>query len=190
MTAGDDGFWVLEANRGELLWVALDGQVTRIVDLSANHPVWSALTVAPDGGVYAGTLTPAPHTEGTARVVHIAPDGQVTDVWTVLTTVTGLAVGPDGSLYALEMATDISPDGNMRPGTGRLVRQTGLDSYEEVVTGLEYPIDLELGPDGALYVALPAYGANDQAGAIIRVDLDHPRPMVMDNSHACRRQLP
>ena len=78
MAAGDDGFWVLEANRGELLWVTLDGQVTRIVDLSADHPVWSALTVAPEGGVYAGTLTPAPHTEGTARVVHITPDGQVT----------------------------------------------------------------------------------------------------------------
>jgi plastocyanin len=179
--AGDDGFWVLEANRGELLWVTLDGQVSRIVDLSADHPVWSALTVAPEGGVYAGTLTPAPHTEGTAKVVHITPAGQVSDVWTGLTTVTGLAVGPDGSLYALEMATGIA-DGNMRPGTGRLVRQTGPDSLEEVVTGLEYPIDLELGPDDALYVALPSYGANDQAGAILRVDLDHSRPMIMDNN--------
>lgn len=182
MEAGDGGFWVLEANRGELLWVTLDGQVTRIVDLSADHPVWSALTVAPDGGVYAGTLTPAPHTDGTAKVVHITRDGQVTDVWTNLTTVTGLAVGPDGSLYALEMASDVDADGNMRPSTGRVVRQTGPDSLEEVVTGLEYPIDLELGPDGALYVALPSYGANDQAGVIIRVDLDHPRPMAMDNA--------
>lgn len=181
MVASDDGFWVLEANRGELLSVTLEGEVTRIADLSAAHPVWTALVAAPDGGVYAGTLTPAPHTEGTARVVHITADGQVSDVWTVLTTVTGLAIGPDGSLYALEMATGIGSDGNMRPGTGRLLRQTGLDSYEEVVTGLEYPIDLELGPDDALYVALPAYGANDQAGAIIRVDLDHPRPIAMDN---------
>ena len=181
MAAGDGGFWVLEANRGELLRVTLEGQVTRIVDLSADHPVWSALTVAPAGGVFAGTLTPAPHTDGSARVVHITPDGQVSDAWTGLTTVTGLAIGPDGSLYALEMATG-NADGTMRPGTGRLVRKTGPDSLEEVVTGLEYPIDLELGPDGALYVALPSYGANDQAGAIIRVDLDQPRPIAMDNA--------
>ncbi|MDQ2655251.1 MAG: plastocyanin/azurin family copper-binding protein, partial [Chloroflexota bacterium] len=65
-------------------------------------------------------------------------------------------------------------------GTGRVVRQTGPDSHEVVITGLEYPIALELGPDGGLYVALPAYGPNAGAGAIIRIDLDHPRPMAFD----------
>lgn len=182
MQAGDGGLWVLESNRGELLWITLDGQVTRVVDLSADHPVWTALAVAPDGSVFAGTLTPSPHLESSARVVRITADGNVSDAWTGLSTVTGLAVGPDGSLYAAEMATSITPDGGMPPGTGRVVRQTGPDSLEEVVTGLEFPIAMELGPDGGLYVALPAYGANDQAGAIIRVDLDHPRPMVMDPS--------
>lgn len=112
--------------------------------------------------------------------MRITPDGEVEDIWTGLSTVTGLAFGPDGALYALEMATETTTDGGMPPGTGRVVRQTGPDSHEVVVTGLEFPIDLELGPDGALYVALPAYGDNDQAGAIIRVDLDHPRPMAMD----------
>jgi plastocyanin len=154
--------------------------VTRVADLSVDHPVWTALAVAPNGAVYAGTLTPAPHTEGSSRVVRITADGEVNDVWTGLTTVTGLAFGPDGSLYALEMATSITPEGGMPPGTGRLVRQTGPDSHEDILTGLEYPIALELGPDGGLSIALPAYGANDQAGAIISVDLDHPRPMVMD----------
>jgi suppressor of ftsI len=180
MQAGDGGLWVLESNRGELLWVDLDGQVTRVVDLSADHPVWTALTVSPDGSVYAGTLTPSPHLEGSARVIRITQDGAVSDVWAGLSTVTGLAFGPDGSLYALEMATEIALDGGMPPGTGRVVRQTGPDSHEVVITGLEYPIALEMGPDGGLYVALPAYGANDQAGAIIRVDLDHPRPMALD----------
>jgi FtsP/CotA-like multicopper oxidase with cupredoxin domain len=182
MQAGENGLWVLESNRGELLWVELDGQVTRVVDLSPDHPVWTALAIAPDGSLYAGTLTPSPHLEGSARVVRITPEGEVRDAWSGLSTVTGLAFGPDGSLYALEMATEITPDGGMPPGTGRVLRQTGPESHEVVLAGLEYPIALELGPDGALYVALPAYGANDQAGAIIRIDLDHPRPMVMDNT--------
>ena len=180
MQAGDQGLWVLEANRGELLWVELDGQVTRVADLSENHPVWTALTVAPDGSVLAGSLTPNPHTDASAKVVRITADGAVSDVWTGLTTVTGLAFGPDGELYALEMATGNSSRSGMPAGTGRVVRQTGPDSHEVVITGLEYPIALELGPDGGLYAALPAYGPNAGAGAIIRIDLDHPRPMAFD----------
>lgn len=180
MQAGDGGLWVLESNRGELLWVTPDGQVSRVADLSADHPVWTALAVAPDGTVYAGTLTPSPHLEGSARVVSITPDGAVREVWRGLSTVTGLAFGADASLYALEMATGIAPDGSMPAGSGRVVRRTGPESHDVVVSGLDYPIALEVGPDGGLYVALPAYGANDQAGAIIRADLAHPRPMAMD----------
>jgi plastocyanin len=142
--------------------------------------VWTALAVAPDGSVLAGTLTPNPHTDDSARVVRISQDGQVSDVWTGLTTVTGLAFGPDGTLYALEMATGNTPQDGMPAGTGRVVRQTGPDSHEVVITGLEYPIALELGPDRGLYVALPSYGPNAGAGAIIRIDLDHPRPMAFD----------
>jgi plastocyanin len=160
--------------------VDLDGQVSRIADLSEHHPVWTALTVAPDGSVLAGTLTPNPHADYSARVVRITSDGDVSDVWTGLTTVTGLAHGPDGELYALEMATGNSSKSGMVAGTGRVVRQTGPDSHEVVITGLEYPIALELGPDGGLYVALPSYGPNAGAGAIIRIDLDHPRPMAFD----------
>ncbi len=180
MQAGSQGLWVLEANRGELLWVGIDGQVSRVADLSEHHPVWTALAVAPDGSVLAGTLTPNPHTDDTANVVRISPDGEVSDVWTGLTTVTGLAYGPDGALYALEMATGNTSKSGMVAGTGRVVRQTGPDSHEVVVSGLEYPIALELGPDDGLYVALPAYGPNAGAGAIIRIDLDHPRPMAFD----------
>jgi suppressor of ftsI len=180
MQAGDGGLWVLEANRGELLWVDLEGAVTRVADLSEHHLVWTALAVTPDGSALAGTLTPNPHADYSAKVVRISPDGAVSDVWTGLTTVTGLAYGPDGELYALEMATGNSPRSGMPAGTGRVVRQTGPESHEVVITGLEYPIDLELGPDGGLYVALPSYGPNADAGAIIRVDLDHPRPMTFD----------
>ena len=68
---------------------------------------------------------------------------------------------PDGTLYAAEMATgntDQAPF--VSPGTGRVVRQTGPDSLEEVVTGLDYPIAMAWGPDGAIYVG----GTGEESG--------------------------
>lgn len=182
MLAGTGGFWVLESNSGEVLWVTRDGAVRRVADLSAQHPVLTGFALAPDGGVYVGDLTPAPHVDGTAVISHVAADGTVRSVWTGLTTVTGIAVAPDGTLYALQMATGNTFAGGMEPGTGTLVRQTGPATSEAVVTGLDYPIALDWGPDGALYVAFPAYGAGDLSGAIVRIDLSQPRPLAMDAS--------
>ena len=172
MLAGPDFLWVLEANNGQVLRVTADGDITRVADLSAGHPVPTGFALAPDGGVYVGFLTPTPYVDGSSKVVKVAADGTVTDVWTGLTMVTGLAVGADGSLYALEMATgntDAPPF--IAPGTGRVLRQTGPASSAEVITGLDYPIAMAIGPDGGLYVAFPAFGADDDLGGIVRVDV-------------------
>jgi plastocyanin len=113
-------------------------------------------------------------------VIKIGLDGIVSDYWTGLTMVTGLAMTPDGTLYALEMATgNTETEPNIRPNTGRLVRQTGPDSLEEVVTGLDFPISMTSGPDGWFYVSLPAIATDGELGGIIRVDptLSGPVPM-------------
>lgn len=178
--AADGGFWVLESNRGEVLWVTVDGEVTRIADLSVGHPVLTGFALAPQGGVYVGDLTPAPHEDGSAKIVHVAEDGTVSDVWTNLTTVVGILVDEAGTLYALEMATD--NDNGMRAGTGKLVRQTGADESQDVVTGLDYPIGLRFGPDGAFYIAFPAYGDNDVSGAVLRFELGAEEPVALDPS--------
>jgi hypothetical protein len=165
-------FWVDDPNSGQILNVALDGTVTRVVDLSAQHRVPTGLAVAPQGGVYVGFLTPVPYPDGASSVIHVAPDGTVTEVWSGLTAVTGVAVGPDGTLYASEMST-----GNLEeppfavPGSGRIVHQTGPDSSEEVATGLMFPIGLAFGADGGLYVSIPAFGADAGTGTISRIDL-------------------
>jgi hypothetical protein len=164
--------WVDDPNSGQILNVALDGTVTRVVDLSAEHRVPTGLAAAPQGGVYVGFLTPVPYPDGTSKVIHVAPDGTVTEVWSGLTAVTGVAVGPDGTLYAVEMST-----GNLEeppfavPGSGRIVHQTGPDRSENVATGLMFPIALAFGPDGALYVSMPAFGADSGEGTVSRIDL-------------------
>ncbi len=163
--------WVVDALNGLVFTVTPDGTLTLAVDLSAGHPVLTGIAADPAGGIYVGNLTSAPFPNGAAKVVHVAADGTVTDAWTGLTTVTGVAVGDDGALYAIEMSTgNTEEEPFLTPGSGRLVRQTGPDSQEVVVSGLMFPIALRAAPDGALYIALPALGADDGSGQIIQVD--------------------
>ena len=161
--------WVSDPNYGQILSVTPDGTITRIADLSEGHMVPTKMVVDPNGGVYVGTLTTVPFPDGQAKVMHVAADGTVTDVWTNLTTVVDVGVGADGTLYALQLSTnnlDQPPFLNMN--AGQLVRQTGPDTSEVVLDGLMLPIGLDMGPDGAWYIALPAIGANGGEGMILR----------------------
>ena len=162
--------WVGDPNSGQILSVAADGTIARVADLSAGHVVPTHLAVDPEGGVYVGTLTTVPFTDGVAGVLHVATDGTVTTVWTGLTAVVDVAVDQDGTLYALELSTGNLPEPPfLTPFSGQIVRQTGEDSAEVVAGGLMLPIAMELGPDGSFYVATPAVGANDGTGVILRL---------------------
>jgi hypothetical protein len=171
MVADDEGFWVVDANQGLLLHTRPEGTTRVVADLSLNHPVPTAIAHAPDGGFYVGYLGPGPHLDGEQKVVKVSRGGEVTEYWTGLAMVTGLAVGADGTLFALDMSTgNTAEPPNIYPNTGRLVRQTGPQSFEEVVTGLDYPISMAFGPDGGLYVSGPAITSDGGTGSIIRVD--------------------
>lgn len=172
-TVDGRAFWVVESNQGQVLQITPAGEIARVADLSAGHPVPTGLAPAPDGGVYVGTLTAFPFPDEAAKVVHVAPDGTVTDYWTGLTAVVALAVGADGDLYALEMVTgSIAEDPFIFPDTGRIVRQAGPDALEVVADGLNYPIAMDFGPDGALYVASPALGGTPGTATIVRLGLE------------------
>ena len=87
--------------------------------------------------------------------MHVGTDGTVEIVWTGLTTVVDVAVGADGTLYALELSTgNLAEPPFFTPMSGRIVRQTGPDTSEPVHEGLMFPIAMEIGPDGSFYVSV------------------------------------
>ncbi len=172
MASSGGRLWATDANGGQVVTVAPDGTIARAADVSGEDPTPTGVTAAPDGGVYVAYLTRVPYPNGTAKVIRVAPDGTVSDAWTGLTAATDVAVGPDGTLYALELATGNAPEPPyVRPGTGRVVRQAGPEALDEVTTGLDYPIAMAFGPDGGLYVAGPALGGEEGAGVVRRVDV-------------------
>ncbi len=180
--AGDGVLWLSEANHQQVLTVTPDGAISRVVDLSVvGNVAPTGIVLAPEGGVYVGFLSALPFTDGSARVVHVSPEGEVTDVWTGLTAVTDIALDADGALLALEMATgNIGDPPFVAPGTGKVVRQTGPDTAEEVVTGLDFPVKMDFGADGALYVATPAFGAMAGEGQVLRIDLGADGPIAIE----------
>lgn len=182
LEAGDGQLWVSEAVGGRLLTVTPDGQTTLVADLSPDHLVPTGIALAPDGGAYVNHETVVPFPDGAAKVIHVAADGTMTDHWTGLTAGTDLTMGPDGALYAVEMATgnsDAAP--YLTPGSGRVVRQTGPDSMEPVVTDIAYPVYIGFGPDDALYLTYPAFGpdAGEGQGALLRLDLSAGEPISL-----------
>lgn len=165
LEAANDSLLLTEAVGGQLVRVTPDGTTTTVVDMSVGHLVPTGIALDAEGNAFVGHLTAAPYVDGASKVVKVAPDGTVADHWTGLTVVTDVALGPDGVLYATEMATGNSgEDYGLPAGSGRIVRQTGPDSSEAVVTDLAYPVQIGFDADGRLLVSGPAFGPDAGAG--------------------------
>jgi len=174
MEPAGDAFIVSVADGGQIIRAVPDGEMTMLADLSVGHLVPTGIAVDADGNAYVGFETTPPYPNGASKVVMIAPDGTVSDVWTGLTAVTDVELGPDGVLYAAEMSIDNSEEPPfLNSTTGRIVRQTGPDTLEAVVTDAPPPVGIGFGPDGALYFDYPAYspGVGEGLGVVARVDL-------------------
>lgn len=161
-------FYAVEPNHGELDKVTPDGQISRVVDISASqgHIVPTAM-VYHDGNFYVGNLDTFPIT-GNSKILKITPSGQISVVATGLSAVLGVAFDSQGRLYALQMST-VKGSGPV-PGSGNVVRMTAAGAWEPVATGLFFPTGMTFGPDGMLYVSNMGFGP--PTGQIVKVNVN------------------
>jgi plastocyanin len=96
-------------------------------------------------------------------VVEVAADGTVEEVWTGLTMVVGWRPPRLAPSTPWRCRPATRPNAPSSAQLRRVVKRTGADSLVEVASGLNFPIALALGPDGALYRLRPLAGL-DRAG--------------------------
>lgn len=126
----------------------------------------TSVAPAPHGGYYVGQLTGFPFPEGGASVWLVRRGQAPRVVASGFTQITDLAVGEDGSLYVVEIAT-----GTMAgpPTPGALIRVRPDGRREELAAGqLTAPFGLALTRDAA-YVTQHATSAGD--GEVVRIPL-------------------
>jgi hypothetical protein len=176
MVAVRGAFYATEPNHQELDRITLDGQISRILDMSTMFVPpndWQGPTaITYHGNFYIGTLGTFPVQPGTQSVYKITPSGQIKAVASGLTTVLGVAFDANGVMYALENDTVTGFPGPAAAGSGQVVRVNGDGSLTTIASGLVFPTAMTFGPDGALYVSNFGYGVPVPGiGQIVRIEV-------------------
>lgn len=174
MIAVNDMLYVVGANGGQVVKIdPTTGTITRLIDISASegHVVPTAIAVDKDGTFLVGNLGTLPVTPGKQFIYKVTTDGKISTFATGLTTVLGLAVGKDGTLYALEMSGPSGGPAPYAPNSGRVVSVGTDGKVTPVTTGLNFPTGMTLGPDGKLYVSNNGFGSPAGAGEVISIAL-------------------
>lgn len=160
VTVGTD-MYAVEPNHGEIVKVNSNGQITRLIDISASqgHIVPTAITWH-DGNFYVGNLDEFPIT-GHSKVYKVTTAGAISVVDTGFSAILGIAFDKSGAMYVLENTT-----GNQfpTPGTGDIIRIDASGKRRAIVTGLNLPTALECGPDDNLYVSNWGFGPPAKGG--------------------------
>jgi len=174
LTAGPDGkLWVADAGANDLLTVdPTTGQVKLVAVFKGlpsplpnpnrggaqeSDPVPTRVAFDKAGNIYVSFLSGFPFLPGSAKVVKVTPDGQVSDYATGLTMITDLRTGPDGNLYAVQIG-QFTEQGPV-PNSGNLIRVKEGNASEVVASGLSFPTSIDFNAAGDAYVTTNGVGA-------------------------------
>ncbi|HEY2124683.1 MAG TPA: ScyD/ScyE family protein [Chthoniobacterales bacterium] len=159
--------YAVEPNHGELDVITPDGQISRVIDISASqgHIVPTAVATNNNDKFYVGNLgTDA----GVSKILEISKDGHVRVVAEGLNAVTGVAFDSKHRMYVLQL--------NDGPGTGNVVRMDHPDGGPHdrdqtvIASGLTFPTAMTFGPDARLYVSNFGFGYPlDGEGQILKI---------------------
>jgi len=129
-----------------------------------TDPVPTAVTFDSEGNLYVSLLSGAPFIPGSAKVLRVTPEGEVSDFATGFTMLTDLEMGPDGNFYAVQFGlfTQEGPVFN----SGSVVRISPEGVGEVIIEGLPFATALAIDADGNGYVAINGIAIPD-AGAVV-----------------------
>ncbi len=181
LTAGPDGaLWVADAAGNDLLRVDPSTGAVKLVAVfdampgpipnpnrggaKEIEPVPTAVAFDRQGEMYVSLLSGVPFLPGHSKVVHVSPDGDVTDYSTDLTMLTDLRAGPDGRLYAVSMG--VFAEEGPEPNSGALLR-IGDGTSEVVVPDLSLPTSVAFDQAGSAYVTINGLGAPG-SGSVVK----------------------
>ena len=165
MIAVRGALYAVEPNHGELDRITTSGEISRVADISASQGHIVPTAVAYHGNFYVGNLYTFPIPGGASKIMKMTPSGYVSTVATGLDTVVGLAFDNRDRMYALELTAGAP---GPAPGHGDIVRIDPNGKKTIILSGLDLPTAMTMGPDGALYVS--DWGVGPPGfGKIIRV---------------------
>ena len=147
--------YVVEPNHGSLDRVSLNGEVSRVIDISAQFGHIVPTTVSYNGNFFVGNLNTFGVVPGSSQIMKITPSGQIKTWVSGLTAVLGSAWDERGRLYVLETTT---APGQPAPMTGKVVRVDPSGATTVITDGLFFPTAMTMGPDGNLYVSNVGFG--------------------------------
>jgi hypothetical protein len=159
--------YALEANHGELVRITSKGTISRVIDISATqgHIVPTAMDYK--GDFYVGNLSTFPIMEN-SKILKITMGGNIHEVASGLSTVLGLVVTQTSWMYVLENTVSASFP---TPGTGRIIAISPGGRQSVLVSGLNLPTAMTMGPDGNLYVSNWGFGKPPGGGEVVKVTL-------------------
>jgi len=147
--------YALEPNHGELVKVTTEGDISRVIDISATQGHIVPTALAYHGNFYVGNLFTFPIPGGASNIYKITPGGQIKIVVSGLNTVLGLVIDQEDRMYVLEMTAGAPFP---TPSLGRILRVDPSGNKTIIATGLSLPTGMTMGPDGKLYVSNWGFG--------------------------------
>jgi hypothetical protein len=173
LDAAGDALYAVEPNHGEVDVVTPDGSIRRLADVSATqgHIVPTSITSFYGQFLFGNLNTFVPTSPGNAGIYLLTKRGQIVQIASGLTAVTGVAVH-NGRIYALESFTGFFAPAPSVANTGTVVRLEDDGSWTKIVGGLSFPTAMTFGDRDTLYISNKGFGQpTNTTGEIVKVQV-------------------